>query len=110
MSRGSQTRGSQARGPQSIGNVLSELMARSGFARVQSTEALESAWRAAAGPLAAKHTRVGRLKAGTLEIVVTHSILVQELGFQTQQLLAKMAELLPEQKIKNLRFRTGSIG
>ena len=71
-----------ARGPQTIGNVLSELMARRGFARVQSAAAYEAAWREAAGPLAAKYTRVGLLRRGTLEVVVANSTLVQELGFQ----------------------------
>ncbi len=50
------------RGPTAIGNVLSELMARRGFARVQSAAAYDAAWREAAGPLAAKYTRVGALR------------------------------------------------
>jgi predicted nucleic acid-binding Zn ribbon protein len=99
----------QARGPQAIGNVLSELMARQGYARVQSTEALERAWRDAAGPLLAKYTRVGKVCRGTLEVVVAHSTLIQELGFQKQSLLALLARLLPDAEIKNLRFRAGSI-
>ena len=43
-----------ARGPQTIGNVLSELMSRRGYARVQSAAAYDAAWREAAGPLAAE--------------------------------------------------------
>lgn len=97
------------RGPQAIGNVLSELMARRGFARVQSVAALEDAWRAAAGPLAAQYTRVGQLRRGALEVVVANSTLVQELGFQKADLLAALAQLLPDETIKNLRFRVGSI-
>ena len=98
-----------ARGPQTIGNVLSELMARSGYARVQSAEAFEAAWREAAGPLAAKYTRPGQLRRGTLEVVVANSTLVQELGFQKQALLKRLAESLPDEKIGNLRFRVGNI-
>lgn len=98
-----------ARGPQTIGNVLSELMARRGFARVQSTAACEDAWRQAAGEMVAKYTSVGALRRGTLEIVVANSTLVQELGFQKTALLKRLADLLPDEGIKNLRFKVGSI-
>jgi len=97
------------RGPQAIGNVLSELMSRRGFARVQSAAVYDEAWRQAAGPLIAKYTRVGLLRRGMLEVVVAHSTLVQELGFQKQTLLKTLAELLPDEGIKGLRFRVGSV-
>ena len=98
-----------ARGPQTIGNVLSELMARRGYARSQSAEAFDAAWREAAGPLAAKYTRPGQLRGGTLEVVVANSTLMQELGFQKKGLLEALAKLLPDEGIKNLRFRVGNI-
>jgi predicted nucleic acid-binding Zn ribbon protein len=98
-----------SRGPKAIGDVLSELMSRRGYARVQSAESYDAAWREAAGPLAAKYTRVGQLRRGTLEVVVANSTLVQELGFQKQMLLKSLAQLLPDEGIKNLRFRSGNI-
>jgi predicted nucleic acid-binding Zn ribbon protein len=98
-----------ARGPQAIGNVLSELMARRGYARVQSAGAYEAAWREAAGPLVAEYTRVGLLRRGTLEIVVANSTLVQEMGFQKSEMLKSLAELLPDEGIEGLRFRVGTI-
>jgi predicted nucleic acid-binding Zn ribbon protein len=97
------------RGPQAIGNVLSELMARRGFARMQSAATYDAAWREAAGPLAAQYTRVGLLRRGTLEIVVANSTLVQELGFQKIALLKSLGELLPDEGIESLRFRVGNI-
>jgi len=103
------SRGSKKLGPQAIGNVLSELMARRGYARVQSTEAIETAWREAAGPLAAEYTRIGQLRRGALEVIVANSTLVQELGFQKQNLLTALTKLLPDEPIKTLRFRVGSI-
>jgi predicted nucleic acid-binding Zn ribbon protein len=96
-------------GPQAIGNVLSELMARRGFARMQSAATYDAAWREAAGPLAAQYTRVGLLRRGTLEIVVANSTLVQELGFQRIALLKSLGELLPDEGIEGLRFRVGNI-
>ncbi len=98
-----------ARGPQTIGNVLSELMSRRGYARVQSAAAFDDAWREAAGSLVARYTRVGQVRRGTLEIVVANSTLVQELGFQKAALLAKLGQLLPDEGIKNLRYRVGKI-
>jgi predicted nucleic acid-binding Zn ribbon protein len=97
------------RGPQTIGNVLSELMSRRGYARVQSAAAYDAAWREAAGSLVAEYTRVGTLRRGTLEVIVANSTLVQELGFQKQTLLKTLAQLLPDEGIENLRFRVGNI-
>jgi predicted nucleic acid-binding Zn ribbon protein len=99
-----------ARGPQAIGDVLTELMSRRGFARVRSTENYEAAWREAAGPLAAAYTSVGQLRRGTLEITVANSTLMQELGFQKETLLSSLADLLPNEGIKSLRFRVGNVG
>jgi hypothetical protein len=102
------------RRPQRIGDILSELMARQGYARVQSGAALADAWRQAAGtlevgPLAADQTRAGALRRGTLEVLVGNSALVQELGFEKQSLLKNLARLLPDLKIKDIRFRVETI-
>ena len=98
-----------AHGPQHIGSILSELMARRGYARVQSAAAYDAAWREAAGKLAAEYTRVGSLRRGTLEVIVANSTLVQELGFQKPALLKTLAKLLPDEGIKDVRFRVGTI-
>jgi predicted nucleic acid-binding Zn ribbon protein len=98
-----------ARGPQTIGNVLSELMSRRGYARIQSAATYDAAWAEAAGPLAAKYTRPGQVHRGTLEVVVANSTLMQELGFQKQDLLDALAKLLPDEGIEKLRFRVGNI-
>lgn len=97
------------RGPESIGDILAQLMARRGIARVQSASALSAAWREAAGELAAKYSRIGSIRNGKLEIIVANSTLVQEFGFQKAVLLKALARLLPDEPIKDLRFRVGSI-
>ncbi len=71
---------------------------------------MESAWQEAAGELAAQYTRVGQIRRGKLEVIVAHSVLVQELTFQKPDLLAKLARLLPDEKITDLRFRIGAVG
>jgi hypothetical protein len=40
---------------------------------------------------------------------VANNLLVQELGFQKDQLLQKLQKLAPQENIKNLRFRVGSV-
>ncbi len=98
-----------ARGPKPIGTILSELMARRGYARVQSAGAYAAAWREAAGELAAEYTRVGSLRRGTLEVIVVNSTLVQELTFQKPALLKLLGRLLPDERLENLRFRVGNV-
>ncbi len=97
------------RGPETIGNILPELMARRGYARLQGAEQYDAAWNEAAGPLIALYTRVGALRRGKLEVVVANSTLIQELGFQKAALLEALTRLLPDQGIKDLRFRLGAI-
>jgi predicted nucleic acid-binding Zn ribbon protein len=84
-------------------------MARGGFGRVRSTEALEAAWRQAAGPLAATHTCVAGVRRGKLEIVVASSTLLQELSFQKRALLDALARALPDEPVRALRFRVGPV-
>ncbi len=44
-----------------------------------------------------------------LEVFVENSTLLQELTFQKQSLLAAIAGRLPDQKIRDLKFRLGPI-
>lgn len=97
------------RGPVSLAEVLAELFARRGYARVRGRQALEAAWQAAAGPRLAAGTRPGRLRGGCLEVVVEHSALVQELAFEKQVILERLAALLPAERIRDLRWRVASL-
>ena len=98
-----------AQRPLPIAEVLSELMARRGFARVRSAEALENAWREAAGELLAGYSRAGEVRRGKLEVIVANSTLAQELTFQKSAIVKRLAERLPDQRIRDLRFRVGPI-
>jgi predicted nucleic acid-binding Zn ribbon protein len=95
------------KGAQPIGDILSELMAKTGFARVQSGDALHAAWCEAAGELAARYTRVGAIKRGKLEVVVANSTLLQELSFRKRALVEAISRAIPEQRIDDLKFRLG---
>jgi predicted nucleic acid-binding Zn ribbon protein len=98
-----------SKGPQKIGDVLAQLMARRGFARTQAAASFEAAWKEAAGELAARFTRVGQVRAGKLEVTVSNSTVVQELGFQKTAILRALSKLLPDDQISDLRFRVGPI-
>ena len=95
--------------PKPIADVLAQLMARRGYAREQSAAAYGEAWRRAVGEPLSKFTQAGVLKRGALEITVANSVLVQELGYQKAELIAKLCQLLPDQNIRDLRFRVGSV-
>ena len=97
------------RGVPKIGETISALLARRGYAQVESTEALNQAWQKAAGEKLAKQSRPGNIKRGVLEIAVGNSAVVQELTFQKRQLLKKLTEVAADFKIKDLRFRVGPI-
>lgn len=96
-------------GPEPIGDIVAELMARRGLGRVQSSAALEAAWRQAAGELLACYSRPGPIRRHTLDVVVTNSVVLQEMTFQKTALLNRLASLLPDCGIRDLRFRLGTI-
>lgn len=98
-----------ARRPKRIGDVLTRLMARQGYARVQSSQELEDAWRDAVGQPLADQTRIGRLRRGVLEVVVSHSAVGQELTYAKRAILARLVQLVPDQTIRDLRVRSGPI-
>ena len=97
------------RRPEPIADVLAELLARRGYAGQHSARSCAEAWREAVGDYLADRTRTGRLRRGALEIVAASSTLVQELMFAKPDILRKLAELVPEQSIQDLRFRVGHI-
>jgi predicted nucleic acid-binding Zn ribbon protein len=94
---------------QPVAEILSELMARRGYARIHGQEALCEAWTAAVSETIARQSAVGSLRRGVLEVSVANSMLVQELGFQKEALLPRLRAELPRQTIKDLRFRVGTI-
>jgi predicted nucleic acid-binding Zn ribbon protein len=98
-----------ARRPKKIADVLAQLITLRGYGRIQADADFGAAWQAAAGPALARHTRAGRLRRGVLEITVTNSTVVQELTFQKQRILAELEAQVPDARIRDLRFRIGSI-
>jgi predicted nucleic acid-binding Zn ribbon protein len=92
-----------------IADILSELDARRGYARIRTTQTFEEAWREAAGPAFNEKSRPGNVKRGVLEVIVANSMLAHELQFQKERIVTKLAELVPHEKIRDLRCRIGPV-
>jgi hypothetical protein len=93
-------------GAQPISDILSELVARRGFARFRSQQHLEDAWQKAIGEPGCRYTRLGSVRRGTFEILVANSVLLQELaGFQKQSLLRRLQDSLGSTAVRDIRFR-----
>jgi hypothetical protein len=92
-------------GPRPIGSVMSRLMARTGYERVQATDGLAAAWGQAAPESLRGASSVGLVRRGVLEVFVTHSALVQEFGFHKREVLARLGELVPAEGITDIRCR-----
>lgn len=94
--------------PQRIADIVSALMARRGYARLQSSQLLGEVWQQVAGKLA-NHTRPGNCQRGLWEIHVDNSAVLQELNFNKATLISDINRLAPDQQIKDLKFRLGQI-
>ncbi|MDR0871451.1 MAG: DUF721 domain-containing protein [Planctomycetaceae bacterium] len=87
-----------------LGDVLPQLIARYGIQHGPDVEAIDRVWKMTAPEPFASITRAAGLKRGTLEIAVPHNAFVQELSFQQDALLAKIKTVLPNEKIKKIKF------
>jgi predicted nucleic acid-binding Zn ribbon protein len=96
------------RAPQPIGEVLSRLLARRGYAQVQIAQEWVALWRQAAGELAGR-SRPGKFNRGVLEVIVQDSATLQELTFQQRALLAAVERIAPQFKVTKLRFKVGEV-
>lgn len=91
--------------PRSIGSLLSRLVARTGYDRQQGSEALAAAWRQAVPESLKGCSQPGLVKRGVLEVFVSHSAHIQEMGFHKRHMLAALQELLPQEGISDIRCR-----
>lgn len=98
------------KGPELLGEVLSRLFAARGWGRRQDRIRLEEIWAQIIGPEGAKHTQVGALRRGVLEVIVDNAVLLQEMThFQKRPLLEQLRSKLQGALIADLRFRTGVV-
>lgn len=104
----SQVRTQSSRGPEPIGEVMSRLLSRRGYANVQIAYEWKEVWKQAAGEFASR-TRPGKFSRGVLEVLVQNSATLQDLTFQKKELLATLGRLAPQFKVRDLRFKVGPV-
>jgi len=91
--------------PRSLGSLLNRLMARTGYDRQQGSDALRNAWDDVA-PLSFRGgSQPGSVRQGVLEVFVSHSALVQEMGFHKKEVLQKLQARVPDEGITDIRCR-----
>jgi len=95
--------------PKQMRDVLSQLLAKRGYAQVQTAATCDAAWREAVGQKLAADTRPGSVRRGVLEILVRNPSVSSELGFVKAKIVKTLTKLIPEQKIRDLRFRVGNM-
>jgi predicted nucleic acid-binding Zn ribbon protein len=92
-----------------MGQAISQLLARTGYAQVQTAATCDAAWREAVGDKLAANTRPGNVKRGVLEVLVSNNSVMQELSFIKSKAVKILKQLVPEQQIRDVRFRVGTI-
>jgi len=90
-------------GPKAIGRLMSRLLARTGYDREQAASGLVDAWQQAVPEHLREASRPGLVRRGVLEVFVTHSAIVQEMGFHKRQAVTRLAELVPAEGITDIR-------
>lgn len=95
--------------PKGIEKLLSQHMAKRGYAATGSNSRIEQAWNETVGPLLAKQTRAVGLRRGTLEVLVANSTMMQEINFQRTQLLKNIQMKLSDARITSLKLRVGKL-
>jgi len=95
--------------PRQVREVMSQLLAKRGYAQVQTAATCESAWREAVGEKLAGDTRPGHIRRGVLEVLVRNSVALQELSFVKSKVVRTLKQLIPEQQIRDVKFRVGAL-
>lgn len=91
-----------------IGSLVSQLISRRGYAQVSANETLQQIIVAEVGEQLGTGFQVGNLRHGVLHVYVSDSVTMQELNFRKRGILKRMQRELPDNKIKDLRFRIQS--
>lgn len=89
-----------------VGKVLKKLSKKQeeyNFDR-EIMEVLKGMW----GKRKTGHIRVGFLKKGRLELIVSHPSLIQELTGKKKEIMERVNERSPRWKVKNILFRVRS--
>lgn len=100
----------RSRDPKQLGDVLGELFALRGYARLHAAGELQAVWDDALGESARGRTRLGDVRRGVLTVTVDHPALLEELSvFRKAELLEALRASAKGSTINDLRFRIGAV-
>ncbi len=94
--------------PRKIADVLTDLFAQRGYAQIKAVDDCQEAWAHVVGDLKSV-SHAGEVKQGALQVIVSNSVIMQELTFRQEELVTKLQRMLPQHRITSLRFRVGSV-
>jgi hypothetical protein len=97
------------RRPKKAAELIAQLMARKGWGQSTAIDELDVAWKSVATTVWSQQTQLGNVRKGVLEVIVANSALLQQLEFKKQSLVASLQQRLPQNKIKDIRFRIGNV-
>lgn len=97
------------RRPKKVADLIAQLMARKGWGQATAADELQSVWHSIAATSWSQQTQLGNVRKGVLEVIVANSALLQQLEFTKQNLVASLQQRLPQNKIKDIRFRIGNV-
>lgn len=89
--------------------LINYLLARKGYAQTQSKNDVDESWRLIVGDKWKNRTVAGNVRRGVLEVVVESSAAHQQLKFIKKSLLVSMQEKMPQNKIRDIKFRVGKV-
>jgi predicted nucleic acid-binding Zn ribbon protein len=92
-----------------MGDVVSQLLVKRGYANVQQASALDAVWNAAVGERFVTQSKAGQVKRGVLEVFVTNSAVIHELTFVKAKLIKLLAVSAADHKIRDIKFRVGTL-
>lgn len=95
--------------PEGLGKVLSSLFALKGYGRAKSDRQWENLWAKCVEPEHISKTKVLSYRNGILLIGVSHSALLNELSsFHKFEILERLRQSAPQERIKDLKFKLRS--
>ena len=94
--------------PQRIGDVVAQLLSRSGYAQTELDRRYQETWNSIVGPRFQNQSSVGSLRHGVVNVTVASSAVLQELTFRKHELIKKLQSEFSEAAITDLKFRIGA--
>lgn len=88
----------------SVSAVLNRLIVERGYAAEQANQVLHEEWAKAVGPMFTEQTKVGKVRNGVLQVLVSNHIVLTELDYRKTQILKQLQGSLPAYGLKNIRF------